>query len=217
MKKVLLIGDSIRNQYYKHVKKALEDVAEVVTHSDSAKFTTHTLRSLYDWVREDNLTDDIEIVHWNVSLWDIIHLYGDKEPLTPIDTYAYNIKRIDKALRQFFPKAKFIFATCTAVIEERYTEWWFYRLNAEVDAYSKVAVESLKDTDTVINDLNAYTKNLDESYYSDPTHFSEEKGVPYLADKVAKIICEVGGLDTSKLKTTDGTKVRKQEASVFGV
>ena len=217
MKKILLIGDSIRNQYNAYVKKALEDVAEVYTHEDSARFTTHTLRSLYNWVQNGNLPEDMDVVHWNVSLWDIMRLYGDDTPLTPLDTYALNIKRIDKALRIFFPKAKFIFATCTAVREELFKEWWYTRRNADAIAYSKVAVEALKNTDTVINDLTTHTQNLDVSYYCDNTHFSEDKGVPYIARKVLDVICEVANIDKSKIKNADGTAVRKQEASVFGV
>lgn len=159
----------------------------------------------------------MDIVHWNVSLWDIMRLYGDDTPLTPLDTYALNIKRIDKALRIFFPKAKFVFATCTAVREELFKEWWYTRRNADAKTYSQEAVKVLVSTDTVVNDLFEHTKDLDESYYCDNTHFSEDKGVPYIARKVLDVICEVANIDKSKIKNADGTAVRKQEASVFGV
>ena len=46
MKKIILIGDSIRLGYDKYVKDALEGVAEVYYPNDSARFSEYTLRYL---------------------------------------------------------------------------------------------------------------------------------------------------------------------------
>lgn len=216
MKKVVLIGDSIRFQYQEYVKKALKDVAEIYASEDSARFSGYTLRFLHNWVQDGNWRDDIDVVHWNAGLWDVLRLYGDDVPLSTKEYYALNVQRIDRALRLFFPKAKRIFATSTRVIESRYDEWWVCRRNEDIQAYNQAAVEALQNTDAVINDLYALTENFPESYYCDPTHFTEEQGVPLLGDKVAEIICETAGIPKTAIKDATGTKMKKVPTDVFG-
>lgn len=71
MKKVLLIGDSIRAGYDKYLKKALEDVAEVYYPSDNCRFAEYVLRHLHDWKQGLGL-DEVDLVHWNAGLWDTL-------------------------------------------------------------------------------------------------------------------------------------------------
>ena len=216
MKKVVLLGDSIRFQYQNHVQKALENVAEVMAPEDSGRFAVYTMRFIYEWKNKGNWGDDVDVVHWNVGAWDVIYLYGEDQPLTTKEYYAYMIRRIHNNLRKFFPKAKFVFATITAVKEELYDEWWFRRKNTTIEEFNAAAIEALEGTGTIINDLYSYTKELPQPYYKDPEHFTLDLGAPHLAKKVSSVICDVLGLDESQLKDADGTEVKKVDAHTFG-
>ena len=68
MKKIILIGDSIRLGYDKYVKDALARVAEVSYPDDSARFSEYTLRYLSDWKHDNKWGSDIDLVHWNTGL-----------------------------------------------------------------------------------------------------------------------------------------------------
>lgn len=191
MKKIVLIGDSIRVGYDKYVKQALAGEAEVLYSNDSGRFAQYVLRTANEWKREGQWGDDVDLVHWNAGLWDTLRMYGD-EPLTPPDMYGEMIRRVDKRLRYLFPKAKMIFATSTRVQEEKYGPN-FKRLNRDIEEYNRIALDVLKNTDTVINDLYAFTKELPESFYSDMTHFYTPEGTTAMTNRVLSVICDALG------------------------
>lgn len=193
MKKIVLIGDSIRVGYDKYVKQALEGEAEVLYPSDSGRFAQYVLRAVSDWKKSGEWGDDVDLVHWNAGLWDTLRLYGD-EPLTPPDMYGEMIRRIDKRLRLLFPKAKMIFATSTRVLEEKYVPD-FLRYNREIEEYNRIALSALSGTDTVINDLYVFTKDLPEEFYSDMTHLYTPEGTHAMTNRVLSVICDVLGLE----------------------
>lgn len=195
--KVVLIGDSIRLGYCKYVREKLDGIASVLYPEENCRFTQHVFRFLGDWKRAGNWGEDVDIVHWNVGLWDVIRMYGDG-PLTPIDTYADYIKRIDRQLRIHFPKAKMVFATSTNVQEEKYGKD-FKRFNSDIIAYNKAATEALSGTDTEINDLYALTENIPDACRSDLTHFNTPDGVALLGGRVIEVICRNLGIDASAL------------------
>ena len=168
MKKVILIGDSIKFGYFKYVQTALDGVAEVNHPKSSAMFGEYMLRFVHEWKKEYGWPDDVDLVHWNVGLWDALELFGDK-PLTSLDYYEDVIGRLHKRLRMLFPKAKLVFATSTAVQEELYWDE-FRRHNANIEAYNAAALRALADTDEVINDLYAVTFGCPKECYSDVTH-----------------------------------------------
>ncbi|MBQ7971411.1 MAG: SGNH/GDSL hydrolase family protein [Clostridia bacterium] len=186
MKKIVLIGDSIRMGYDKYVLESLEESAEVYYPGENCKFAQYILRMLGGW--KNKWPEDIDLVHWNAGLWDVIELYGDG-PLTPIEYYAQMIKRVDKRLRLFFPNAKIIFATSTAVIEAGNTADHF-RSNANIEAYNQAAIEALKDTDTIINDLYALTKDAPEEWHSDRTHYKTPAAIQAIGGQVVDVICK---------------------------
>ena len=194
MKKVILIGDSIRIGYDKYVKAALAGKAEVFYPlKDNCRFAQYVLRSVSDWQKDEGWGNDADLVHWNAGLWDTLRLYGD-EPLTPPEMYGLMIKRIDKRLRYLFPNAKLVFATSTRVLEEKYGPN-FKRYNKDIDEYNKIAIEALADTDEVINDLGAFTKSLPDSFYSDMTHLYTPEGTKAMTNKVLEVICAELGID----------------------
>ena len=174
MKKIVLIGDSIRMGYDKYVKTALEGVAEVYYPEENCRFAEYVLRYAHEWKSVGQWPDDVDLVHWNAGLWDVLELYED-EPLSTIEYYSHVIPRIHKRLRMLFPKAKLVFATSTPVLEHLCKKD-FRRHNSTIEAYNRAAVQALSGTDTVINDLYPLMLDCPESYHSDFVHFYTDEG-----------------------------------------
>ena len=188
MKKVVLIGDSIRLGYDKYVKEALAGVAEVYYPDDSARFSEYTLRYLSDWKHDNGWGEDIDLVHWNTGLWDVLEMYGEA-PISNPQQYGETIAKISRQIKILFPKAKQVFATSTSVIEGKYG-WDRKRHNATIEQYNKIAVDALAGTGCVINDLYTLTKNAPlEIRAGDPTHFYTPEGTKLIGDRVLSIIC----------------------------
>ena len=80
MKKILLIGDSIRQGYSHYVRLAFEGVAEIYEPQENCRFTTYILITLLDWINELKCGDGVDLIHWNAGLWDDLIL-SDGKPL----------------------------------------------------------------------------------------------------------------------------------------
>ena len=192
MKNIYLIGDSIRvgsvnsPGYGIYVKEKLDGKCNVFAPNENCRFAQYTLRALCDWVGQVN-ADEIDVVHWNNGLWDVLRLHDD-EPLTPIDVYVHMLERVYKKIKLLFPKAEIIFALTTPVIEKNAPQGW-KRYNAEIEEYNSAAKELMNNLGVKINDLHSVAKKFDESYYADWTHFNE-KGAKILADAVAEVVVE---------------------------
>ena len=189
MKKVFLIGDSIRMGYDKYIREALADTAEVFYPAENCRFAENVLRFAHEWKKNLHLPDDIDLVHWNAGLWDVLELFGDG-PLTSLSYYEEAIGRIDKRLRMLFPKAKIVFATSTCVCEEMCSPE-FRRHNATIEKYNEVALRALQNTDTTINDLYQLTVNIPQNYRSDAVHFYTPEGTELLGRRVLSVICDL--------------------------
>ena len=197
MKKIVLLGDSIRMGYDKYVKSALEGAAEVYYPGENCKFAEYMLRFAHEWKKSGDWGDDIDLVHWNAGLWDALELFED-EPLTSLDYYGEAIARIAKRLRMLFPKAKFVFATSTPVWEERCSKD-FRRHNSTIEKYNERAIESLRGTETEINDLYALAKTFPNEYRSDAVHFYTDKGTEMLGGRVLSLICDILGIEAKEI------------------
>lgn len=213
MKKIVLIGDSIRMGYDKYVKEALADVAEVYYPEENCRFAEYTLRFAHEWKSRGKWPDDIDLVHWNVGLWDVCEIFGD-EPLTPIEFYKNLIKRIDKRLRLIFPGARMVFALSTAVVEKKYGPS-FKRHNAVIESYNRAAAEALSDTDTVINDLYSVTVDCPDECKSDMTHFNTPAGAARVGGKVLSVICNELGISASEV-AIEGFELEKYTKENIG-
>ena len=188
MKKIILIGDSIRMGYDKYVKDALAGTAEVYYSDDGARFSEYTLRYLSDWKHDNGWGEDIDLIHWNTGLWDVLEMYGEA-PISNPQQYGETIAKIYRQIKLLFPNAKQVFATSTSVIEERY-DWTRKRHNSTIEQYNKIAVDALSKTDCVINDLYTLTKNAPlEIRAGDPTHFYTPEGTKLIGDRVLSYIC----------------------------
>lgn len=185
MKKVLLLGDSIRMGYDKAVKKTLEGKAEVYFPNENCRFASYLLRNTCDYrLLTDN--EPVDVIHWNAGLWDCLRLFGE-EPHTPIDVYAYYIDRICIRLKKLYPDAKIIFATSTKVQSEKMDKD-FKRYNEDIEEYNRAAVEVIKKHGFAINDLYAVSASLPESAHSDSVHFYTPLGTEVFTNAVLKYL-----------------------------
>ena len=212
MKKVVLIGDSIRMGYDKYIKDALNGTAEVFYPSENCKFAENVLRYAHTWKLNGNWGDDVDLVHWNAGLWDVIELFGDK-PLTSLDYYGEAIARIDKRLRMLFPNAKIVFATSTTVNEGRANPD-FMRHNTIIEQYNAEALRALSGTGTVINDLYSITASVPDSYRSDWVHFYTPEGTELIGGKVLSLICELLDLKAEQINIEDFQPERYSKANI---
>ena len=186
MKKILLIGDSIRIGYDKYVKMAFEETAEVYYPSDNCCFASYVVRGLPDWKEEVGCGDDVDLVYWNAGLWDGL-IMVDGENHTPIDIYKIYIQRICNIIKILFPSAKVIFATSTPVQEELFLGW-AKRYNRDTELYNAAATEIVRNSGGDVDDLYILTKNAPLSNYSDQTHFYTKEGTKLLANHVINTI-----------------------------
>ncbi len=201
MKKIVLIGDSIRMGYDKYVKEALAEVAEVYYPNENCCYAQNVLRFAHEWKDRMGAPDDADLVHWNAGLWDVLELFGD-EPLSSPEHYANMIPRIDRRLRMLFPKAKIVFATSTAV-NESMAGANFFRHNSNIEKYNGIAVSALGDTDTVINDLYSLSASLPVEAHSDFVHYYTDLGTEMIGGRVLSVICDMLGIESKDVKLAD--------------
>jgi hypothetical protein len=179
--------------YDKYVKEAFSETAEVYYPADNCRFATYIIRFVHEWKKKGEWPEDADLVHWNAGLWDVPEIMGD-EPVTPIEHYAVQIARIDRRLRELFPKAKIVFATSTAVEEEKFGPV-FKRRNATIEAFNAAAIKALEGTDTVIDDLYAVTASAPEGCHSDMTHYSTPAGIEHVGGAVIGLISRELGIE----------------------
>lgn len=178
MKKVLLLGDSIRIGYEKLVRDKLHSKAEVVAPEENGRFAKHTLWGVNLWIKEFGIPD---IVHWNNGLWDLHHEAPMVETLTSIEEYMNTIKRIVNELQR--THARIIFATTTPVPANA-----IGRSNHEIDLYNSAAVEFMNAQRIEVNDLNSLIKqDLIGNICEDQLHLTEQGNHKCAEQVISKI------------------------------
>lgn len=189
MKKVLLLGDSIRMGYEAEVKELLKDEYEVYYSDDNGRFASYTLWQANQMFKEYGHFD---IVHWNNGYWDMNVEYPMKEAMTPIDEYCHFLKRIIKLCRE--NADHIIFATTTPVLEKgcafdvTHTGCYISYDNDWVSAYNDAAKRVMNEEGIPVNDLYELAIK-GENYYKcpDKLHLTIE-GYSLCAKQVAEII-----------------------------
>lgn len=211
MKKVLLLGDSIRMGYDEYVQMAFDGIAEIYYPNDNGRFAAYTLRALTIWKNDHQWPTDFDLIHWNVGLWDCLTQLDGKE-LTQLSVYQSYLPRIHAALQRLWPNAKQVFATSTAVQEHLFGI--LTRKNCVTEEYNRAAVEALEPLGVGINDLYNLTRQFPESYFSDSTHLNTKEGMePVVNQVIARIERELG-LTAKKL---DFDKLFAKETDIIGI
>ena len=206
-----MVGDSIKGGYWKYVAHALKDTCEVYSAPDNCRFAQYCLRYLHVWKQNLELGDDIDLVHWNVGLWDTIEFYEDG-CLTPPEFYAYYIDKICNRIKRLFPNTKIVFATTTPILEHKFLRPKFaMRKNATVREYNVIATEICKKHGCAITDLYSAVENVPEEYYSDLTHLNTPEGAEVTTNTVLKSICNVLDLEYREFKMENYEEVKEVE------
>lgn len=191
MKKIVLIGDSIRQGYDKYVKMAFEGVAEVYYPTDNCRFTAHILRHIGEWKEKMQCDDDVDLVHWNAGVWDNLILMDGRNH-TEIEVYRANVERICQFIKILFPNAKTIFATSTPVDEvlfkAKFKKQKIMRLNSDTEIYNQAAIDIVCKYGGDINDLYGLLKDRQTEYHSDQTHFYTKEGTRVITNQVIEHI-----------------------------
>ena len=179
MKKVVLLGDSIRLGYGGRVCELLGSDYTVWQPDDNCRFAAYTLRMLFDYREQMRGAD---VIHFNCGLWDMCDLFGDG-PFTPVDVYVEQMVRIAAILKSYAPNGTVIFATTTPPSPEM----WGHDIE-RVRAYNAAVVAALEPLGIVINDLfTPVAEDVEHMICEDLLH-STPYGVEVLAKQVADLI-----------------------------
>ena len=209
MKTVFLIGDSIRLGYERYVEAMLEGIAKVYSPKNvNAGMAQYVQRWIHVWKQNENVPTNVDVVHWNAGLWDVLRIWGD-DTFTSPEFYAETLEKIVKRMQLIFPKAKLVFALSTAVREEKYIGEEYKRYNTDIEKFNEIAKRTLAPYGVEFNDLYSITKTAPESCYSDPTHFNTIDGIKLVGNKVVDCICEKLDIDRATLS--------EKEAELFEI
>ena len=179
MKKVLLLGDSIRLNYMPMVCKNLYGKAEVFGPEDNCRYAKYTLWCVHEWLR---LCDgEPDVIHWNNGIWDITRFNGT-DLFTPVEEYVETLGRILRELQK--TGAHVIFATSTPVRNENPRQF-----NVDIDYYNARAVHFMQTQGIQINDLNGFVKPHIAEFISDTdfVHLNKE-GIKRVGDRVCEVL-----------------------------
>lgn len=192
MKNILLLGDSIRQNYQEYVRERLQGTAEVYYPNDNGRFCQFTLRYLHEWIQALSGHGKIEfdIIHFNCGLWDILRLSNEDQPFTGEAEYAELLKRIVRRIQYLCPKAYIIFALTTEVIEPGFEPGADIgeRRNADIRKYNEIAQKVFRNLNIEIDDLWSVSRDLPEEAHSDLVHFETESGIRGLGDQVVRCL-----------------------------
>ena len=189
MKKVLLLGDSIRMGYQQYVKEALAGEYEVCYPEDNGRFAAYTL---WQANQEFKWNPDIALVHFNNGYWDMNIEAPMTEAIHPVEEYVSFLRRIVALCRQC--GAQVVFATTVPLTEDgaagdntgvrgtiNYKNEW-------VEAYNAAAVEVMEELDVPVNDLCALCMEDARRYKCDDLLHLTEEGSRRCAEQVAAYI-----------------------------
>ena len=189
MKKVLLLGDSIRMGYQNDVKEILDGEYEVLCPEDNGRFAAYTpwqANQMFKW------NPDIELVHFNNGYWDMNIEAPMTEAIHPVEEYVSFLRRIVALCRQC--GAKVVFATTVPILEagaagdNTGVEGTINYSNEWVKEYNAAAVEVMKELQVPVNDLYALCMEDDRRYKcEDLLHLSAE-GSRRCAQQVAEYV-----------------------------
>lgn len=185
MKRIVLIGDSIRMGYQPYVQELLSAQADVWGPEENGETSQNVLAHLDDWV----IRRQPDVAHVNAGLHDLKRPREGGPAQIPLEAYQENVRAI---LRRLLTEtdARIIWATITPVNEAwHHANKPFDRFEADVAAYNRAAVEICQELGIPVNDLYRVVESAgrDTLLIQDGVHFNE-RGYRLLAEQVAKAI-----------------------------
>lgn len=177
MKKIILLGDSIRLSYQSRVCELLGSDFAVWGPDDNCRFASYTLRMLYDYREQLKGAD---LIHFNCGLWDMCDLFGDG-PFTSPEVYVEQMVRIAKILKTYAPVVVFAATTPPS------PRMWGHDIQ-RVRAYNAAAMAALEPLGILFDDLfTPVAEDIDRMISEDFLHASPY-GVEVLANRVADCV-----------------------------
>ncbi len=175
MKKVLLLGDSIRLNIQPMVYKLLSDTAEVHGPDDNCRFSRYTLWHLDEWLS----TEKFDIIYVNCGIWDITRKEQySNECFTELYEYTRDMTKIIKALKT--TGAKIMLCSSTPVK----TDSVFHK-NSDIIMYNGALKRIAEKQDVYFFDsFSVIDANKQEYICEDNIHLSKE-GIKVLGTAVA--------------------------------
>ncbi len=192
MKKIILLGDSIRMGYQTYVKEELEGEYEVIFSKENGRFSAYTLWQLNQLLKEHS---DAALIHWNNGYWDMNTEPPMTEPFTPLDDYVKNLGRIIKLIRQT-TNAKIIFANTVPMLDAASaddntgTGGGICIDDEKVRRYNMAAEELMAKEQIRVNDLYSLCLAHPRRHKCDDMLHLTEKGSRECAKQIAKIVRE---------------------------
>ena len=185
MKRVLLLGDSIRIGYCEQVSALLKGRAEVCWPQENCRFALYAVASMNNWAHEVGQADTIDVVHWNCGQWDVAQFGGCGRPLISVEEYRDALKRVHERIRQVFPNAQILFALTTPIRDG--IPMSAPRTTEDVMRYNEAAREVMAELNVPVNDLFEAAKAIPDELYADAVHYKPE-GYQVLAEAVVRAL-----------------------------
>ena len=187
MKKVLLLGDSIRMGYDDYVKEELKEFEVFYDSEDNGRFSDYTI-----WMFNfyNNTYGPFDVVHFNCGYWDMHIECPNGEREVPIEDYVYNLKRLVGYIK--FTGAIPVFATTTPIYDTPEKEGEFEKVdykNAWVKEYNDAALKTMKEENVLVDDLYSLLLDANKRHYKcyDSLHLTEE-GYKKCAQEISRVV-----------------------------
>ena len=171
-KKILLIGDSIREGYCEYTKEFLSDVADVRFPDWNNRYSQNVFLELAKSMSYFKNPEEIDVVVWNTGHWDQTHWDKDELSLNDLGTYEKMLVRIHKRIKAVAPNAIQIFPLISKFNE--YTNIDKRKDNAEVVKYNDTAIKTLKPFGIEFIDHYEFTSKLNGNDFLDVAHLKPD-------------------------------------------
>ena len=189
MKKIVLLGDSIRLSYQDRVRELLSDVAEVLWPDANCAYTLNTVWNVRFWFKD---WGPVDLIHWNNGIWDHHRTLDDGEPLSTPKEYLYLNRRLYQQLKRY--TSNLIWATTTpaglgykqekgGLCSLPRDEW-----NREIKLYNDLLSAFLTGQGVAIDDLHGLVAGHIGDYVSEDGIHLTPAGVEAAAEQVAGCI-----------------------------
>ncbi len=195
MKKIILIGDSIRMGYQEEVRRRLAGWADVWSPGENGGTSGNVLAHLDEWV----ISRSADAVHINCGLHDLKKEFNQDAAAVPLSSYTENVRSILTRLNAE-TKATVVWALTTPVNQKwHHKNKGFDRFETDVVAYNAAASEICREVGVEVNDLYSVVMSAgpDRILLEDGVHFRPE-GNALLGKCVAECIRRVAGIEKAE-------------------
>ena len=190
MKKIILVGDSIRMGYEPVVKKKLDGRCEVWGPVENGGTSDNVIKNLDGWC----IGRRADVIHVNCGLHDLKRADDFSKNTTPLDEYERNVRRILERLKKE-TGARIIWAATTPVIDEWHLRVKkFARRQEDVLAYNAAAAAVAASLGVEIDDLHSviWTAGPEKCLQPDGVHMNPTGNELLAAAVAARVEAEIG-------------------------